>query len=273
MQKITFQDTEVVKAPYVEINGVEYPVESEYQGGTDLDAETFNQMQDNIEDAIDNIPLYDDTEMKTGWYELPIEVTFTFSSFDSTNHIAILNTSVDLTEHIGVGTKLRFYNIGVKKYGIITAITSSSVTIYLGTQSISEGAIEFPKYAITETPVDYPQNMSNLSQLYLSVETVCGVWIDGKPLYRKVVSIGSLGNNTTKTVAHNISNLGIITHSEFSWLDGNTYWWSDYRWDSSSIYIKFNVDSTNIRIESMGTNWSSRTSDCYAILEYTKTTD
>ena len=54
MQKITFQDTEVVKAPYVLINGVEYPVIFETAGGTDLDAETFNGMQDNIEDAIDD---------------------------------------------------------------------------------------------------------------------------------------------------------------------------------------------------------------------------
>ena len=51
MQKINFQDTEVVKAPYVEINGVEYEVESEYEGGTDLNASTFNTMQDNIDNG------------------------------------------------------------------------------------------------------------------------------------------------------------------------------------------------------------------------------
>ncbi len=55
MQKITFQDATVVKAPYVEINGVEYPVIFETEGGTDLDAETFNDLQDNVENAINGI--------------------------------------------------------------------------------------------------------------------------------------------------------------------------------------------------------------------------
>ena len=52
MQKINFQDTVVVKTPYVEINGTEYEVKSEYEGGTDLDATVFNTMQNNIETAI-----------------------------------------------------------------------------------------------------------------------------------------------------------------------------------------------------------------------------
>lgn len=54
MKKIIFEDTTVVKQPYVEINGVEHEVhDGEYQGGTDLDAETFNTMQNNIAGYID----------------------------------------------------------------------------------------------------------------------------------------------------------------------------------------------------------------------------
>lgn len=56
MQKISFEDTTVVKSPYVIIDGVEHEVyNGTYQGGTDLNAQTFNQMQDNIESAIDSI--------------------------------------------------------------------------------------------------------------------------------------------------------------------------------------------------------------------------
>lgn len=56
MQKIVFEDTTVVKSPYVIIDGVEHEVyNGTYQGGTDLNAQTFNQMQDNIESAIDSI--------------------------------------------------------------------------------------------------------------------------------------------------------------------------------------------------------------------------
>lgn len=56
MQKIVFEDTTVVKSPYVIIDGVEHEVyNGTYQGGTDLNAQTFNQMQDNIESAIDTV--------------------------------------------------------------------------------------------------------------------------------------------------------------------------------------------------------------------------
>ena len=53
MEKITFTNTTITKKPYVVINGVEYEVQDgTYTGGTDLDANTFNTMQDNIEKAI-----------------------------------------------------------------------------------------------------------------------------------------------------------------------------------------------------------------------------
>lgn len=56
MQKIVFEDTTVVKSPYVLIDGVEHEViNGTYQGGTDLNAQTFNQMQDNIESAIEDV--------------------------------------------------------------------------------------------------------------------------------------------------------------------------------------------------------------------------
>jgi hypothetical protein len=35
-------------------------------------------------------------------------------------------------------------------------------------------------------------------------------WINGKPIYRKVIDLGALPNATTKTVNHGISNLDVI---------------------------------------------------------------
>ena len=37
-----------------------------------------------------------------------------------------------------------------------------------------------------------------------------GVWIDGKPIYKKVIDCGALPNNTSKAVAHNITNIDIV---------------------------------------------------------------
>ncbi len=61
MEKIVFEDTTVVKSPYVEIDGIEYEVNNgTYQGGTDLNAQTFNQMQDNFENAINSVDAGDE---------------------------------------------------------------------------------------------------------------------------------------------------------------------------------------------------------------------
>lgn len=56
MEKITFTNTTITKKPYVVINGIEYEVQDgTYTGGTNLDANTFNTMQDNIEKAINSL--------------------------------------------------------------------------------------------------------------------------------------------------------------------------------------------------------------------------
>lgn len=56
MQKINFTDTTITQKPYVTINNVNYEVQDGiYTGGTDLNAQTFNDMQNNIEQAINSI--------------------------------------------------------------------------------------------------------------------------------------------------------------------------------------------------------------------------
>lgn len=56
MQKINFTDTTITQKPYVTINNVNYEVQDGiYTGGTDLNAQTFNDMQSNIEQAINAI--------------------------------------------------------------------------------------------------------------------------------------------------------------------------------------------------------------------------
>lgn len=46
--------------------------------------------------------------------------------------------------------------------------------------------------------------------IYTTNEEVIGKWIDGRPIYRKVVDIGALPNNTHKEVAHNIADLDLV---------------------------------------------------------------
>jgi len=56
MEKIIFEDATLEVAGKVTIDGKDYPItEAQYVGGTDLNAKTFNDMQDNIEKTIDGV--------------------------------------------------------------------------------------------------------------------------------------------------------------------------------------------------------------------------
>ena len=56
MQKINFTNTTVTQKPYVTINNQNYEVQDGiYTGGTDLNAQTFNTMQNNIDTAISSV--------------------------------------------------------------------------------------------------------------------------------------------------------------------------------------------------------------------------
>ena len=48
---------------------------------------------------------------------------------------------------------------------------------------------------------------------YSTSETIIGKWIDNKTIYRKVIDLGYMPNNTTLTVNHNITNLDRIINA------------------------------------------------------------
>lgn len=110
---------------------------------------------------------------------------------------------------------------------------------------------------------------------YSTNETLTGgTWINGKPIYRKVVYIGSLPANTASFFSHNISNIDRVVNSSMTWFDTvDNCWWSNRRWDSATINIAYNVNLTQIWIGARGVNWSTRTNQAYVTIEYTKTTD
>ena len=95
-----------------------------------------------------------------------------------------------------------------------------------------------------------------------------GVWIDGKPIYRKVVGCGSLLNNNTKAVTHNITNISKIIKVYGFTTDGTNYLPIPY---VDANPIKTYANTTTVYVQT----YSDRTSytETEIILEYTKTTD
>ena len=109
---------------------------------------------------------------------------------------------------------------------------------------------------------------------YSKEETKIGTWIDGKPIYRKVVPVVITG-----TTAHNIDNLDTLVNYDLMWYDDNdNVWYNRFRlWEQSyGVGLEMNINSNDINIGSNKYNsidWTKRTSRGFAILEYTKTTD
>jgi hypothetical protein len=104
---------------------------------------------------------------------------------------------------------------------------------------------------------------------YSADEQVIGTWL-GKPLYRKVVEFGTLPNNTSKTVAHNISNLGIVVSLKAISQDNTNIipipFFSSANTNCISIYANF----SNIVI----TTYADKTTlSARVIIEYKKSTD
>lgn len=105
------------------------------------------------------------------------------------------------------------------------------------------------------------------SKTYSTSEIVIGKWMN-KPLYRKVIDVGSHNWNTgDHTFPHNISNLGTVIKNQWIGFYNNKWY---YAWDNLTTQ-NIIANSTNILIycTSSGATFTQN----YIILEYTKTTD
>lgn len=103
---------------------------------------------------------------------------------------------------------------------------------------------------------------------YSTSEVLTGeTWIDGKPIYRKVVDIGSLPNNATKTVAHGITGISQVITLRGMVTDGNFYLLPMMTATGPGQTI-ISVTGANITIIS---STDRHTLSGFVILEYTKT--
>lgn len=93
-------------------------------------------------------------------------------------------------------------------------------------------------------------------------------WINGAPIYKKTISIGTLPNATTKNVAHGISNLDLVIDIKGCAWDGSSTWLPIPNAGSSSATIEAYVYSSNIVITTGMDRTSFTTS--YVTLYYTK---
>lgn len=106
---------------------------------------------------------------------------------------------------------------------------------------------------------------------YSTTEQVIGKWLDGKPIYRKVIQYSARILTGLVSIPHNINNLKLVTNIQAVTLyDNKTYTMPLlYSNVSTASYINY-VDSNNIVLK-LGENWDLYT--MYITIEYTKTID
>ena len=122
--------------------------------------------------------------------------------------------------------------------------------------------------------MSYSANYVNGLNTYSTTETRVGTWIDGKPVYRKVVDCGALPNASTKNIAHGISNLNTVTSFQAIAKSPSSNAWLPIPATSPAnviYHVSIYMTNTNIVINT-GDNKTAYT-QTYAIIEYTKTTD
>lgn len=132
----------------------------------------------------------------TGW--LPMGVTLTYSSVDDPT--GVVTSSVDLSAVLSVGTRIRFVNGGNTIYGIITAISGTTITFLheidpsdsLALTLMANSAITAPFFSYHKAPYGFP-----VDPLKWSVQTLdttgatqsspsAGVWYNLGTISRSV---------------------------------------------------------------------------------------
>lgn len=129
------------------------------------------------------------------------------------------------------------------------------------------------------TEVDYigenvPAGWEQVSDYSTSEVNTGKTWIDGKPIYRKVINYGNLPNSSYNQVLHNISNLSQFTKIEAIAKTQAGYYYPLNMHGTSDMFsnntVMFRVDDTKIQ---MSTTADYSTQTAIVILEYTKITD
>lgn len=106
---------------------------------------------------------------------------------------------------------------------------------------------------------------------YSTNEIKVGTWINNKPLYRKVLVISQLAQNTQDSIQHNIPNVDFIYVQNFMAYKPSSNYSRPLMFSEqpSNCYVQANRTYFEYKLYSFDTSDTMG----YAILEYTKTTD
>ena len=171
--------------------------------------------------------------------------------------------------------KLQFYT----NYSSTTQNSSaifSKIQLEQGSKATSYEAYIEPQIFVRNSNGVYEEFAKKSEEVYSTEEQIIGTWIDGKPLYRKVINAKpTISNSSYQTISikHNISDLkNVYKCNAFLHNTGNTQTYILPVETSATQAIGISeINNTNIIMYSKNDTWSGWIAEI--ILEYTKTTD
>lgn len=123
-------------------------------------------------------------------------------------------------------------------------------------------SIEDGSAFVTKNEASYSTNETNTGQS----------WIDGKPIYRKVVTLSLTQPNTD--VVQDVSNLNIKTVTHIEGISQSDPTSTNYTWDSTVDRFRTYYNPVTKKIYAQGgSTYPTVPCTVYVIIEYTKTTD
>ena len=166
--------------------------------------------------------------------------------------------------------------LGVSQALQLTGVMDDTPTAGSSKPVKSSGLVGLSAVDVVETGNMHPVTSNAVANAinYSTSEVNTGKkWIDGKPIYRKVVDCGALPNAGFKYVNHNISNLGVFINISINsyTASGSGTMLPYVNQISTTAQISYTYSKTQIELRT-ASDYSTYV-NTYAILEYTKTTD
>ena len=279
---INWQNGEITQPAVVEIDGVDYQVQPAIEtGNTPINADNLNHMDNGIRNA--TLKLND--KIETATVQL-IAVTDTAPSECAEND-----------KYYNTNTNLIYTATGTDTWGV-TGETPSQLYLYMdisdeklyyydgntfssyGGGSSSAGGETLPVGSqidfdgqVSDIPVGWQQVLNPDSYSTSEIKTN-KTWIDGKPIYRKVVEQTISSINDTVDINLGTTNVDVFTDGKVL-INTDSYTSIINSQSTSSYYIRnfvFRKTSSNNTV-TVATNISGISGTIYVVLEYTKTTD
>lgn len=147
--------------------------------------------------------------------------TWSFSSFSSTTRFAVITVPSDATAKYSVGMWVRITQVtGGTKFGMITAVTSTTITVNMFGYTLNNEAISTPYYSPLSTPYGAPALPYKFTDANGWTVYDYGIW---KQFERTATMNGSnIGAGSALTIASYTVPVGQTN-------DANIRWWFGVR--------------------------------------------